>query len=172
MYSELIEKNLGHKPSANICPVDFQNMDKTVLQNLFFSVEHTVKKESHTIFIFRWTSRFREDKEMQILMENIQFCFMSIDVFCLNDIFYPFLTASVSVVCLFVDTSLNCSSERWNPPKPLNQCLHRNSAEAAQKSLWQSSPEILISPPSPPVFPRSTQLSHRRRHKPFSWDRY
>jgi len=53
MYSELIEKNLGHKPSANIYPVDFQNMDKTVLQNLFFSVEHTVKKESHTIFIFR-----------------------------------------------------------------------------------------------------------------------
>lgn len=86
--------------------------------------------------------------------------------------FHPFsFPRIVCVVCVFVDTSLNCSSERWNP-KPLNQCLHRNSVEAAQRSLWQSSSEILIFLPSPPLFPHSTQLSHRNPDNPFSWDRY
>ncbi len=112
-------------------------------------------------------SRSREDMKIWIMTENVEFCL----IFFVSKIFSSLFSFLSLGMCVFVDTSLNCSSERWNP-KPLNRCLHRNAAEAALKSPWQSRPEIFISPPSPPVFPRSTQLSPRHPDNPFSWDRY
>lgn len=100
---------------------------KTALQNLFFSVAHTVRKKVIRLSFSGEPSRFREDKEMQILIENIQFSFMSIYVFFrLNNIFILFLFSYCQCVCCvsLLTLSLNCSSERWNP-KPLNQFLHR-----------------------------------------------